>query len=212
MKESKLATRDSGLVRSGLAEQIERPMKTTTVLLLPELGNSGPAHWQTHWEAAYGYERVVQEDWDTSHLGDWMIRLHSRIVADRYPKILVAHSLACCLVAHWSQVHNNDFVAGALLVAPSDVEGSKYPPGTVGFAPMPLDRLKFPSIVAASTNDPYVSAERGRQFAEAWGADYRLLGDRDHIGSAARLGLWPEGHDLLKELRRSDSQALCMPG
>lgn len=172
------------------------------MLLLPGLGNSGPVHWHTLWETAYGYERVNQADWDTPHLADWLNRLHARIVADHHPKILVGHSLACCLVAHWSRSHDSDLVAGALLVAPSDVEGPNYPSGTVGFAPMPLDRLRFPAIVAASSNDPFASVARGRAFAEAWGADYRLLGEREHIGSAANLGLWDEGHALLMELCR----------
>ena len=171
-----------------------------TVLLLPGLGNSGPAHWHSYWEAAHGYARVVQEDWDTPHLDDWMDRLHARIMADGHPKVLVAHSLACCLVAHWSRAYASDRVAGALLVAPSDVEAPSYPTGSVGFAPMPLDRLRFPSIVSASTDDPFVSVERAREFALAWGADFRLLGDRGHIGSAAGLGPWPEGHELLREL------------
>ena len=174
-------------------------VNTATVLLLPGLGNSGPDHWQTHWQRAFGYGRVEQEDWDTPHVNDWIERLHSRIVVNVQPKILVAHSLACCLIAHWSQSHSGP-VVGALLVAPSDVEGPNYPPGTVGFAPMPLGRLPFSSIVAASTNDPYVPLERGRQFAGAWGADYRLLGARDHVGSAAKLGLWAEGQALLDEL------------
>jgi len=199
-----LATEKPDSAPGGVAEHA-RPVDTLTILLLPGLGNSGPLHWHTHWETMHGYQRVVQEDWDTPHLNDWMARLHAQIVADPHPKILVAHSLACCLVAHWSQAHDSNQVAGALLVAPSDVEGPNYPPGTVGFAPMPLHRLRFPSIVAASSNDPYVSVERGQHFARAWGADYRLLGEREHIGSAAGLGPWFEGHDLLMEVCGADS-------
>lgn len=198
-RRSSLATEDPDGVHSGMAE-IAQPIQAFSILLLPGLGDSGPAHWHTHWEATFGYERVIQEDWDTPRLDDWMACLHERIVADQHPKVLIAHSLACCLVAHWSRAHDNNMVAGALLVAPSDVEGPNYPTGTVGFAPMPLHRLRFPSIVAASSNDPYISVERARQFAQAWGADYRLLGEREHIGSAAGLGPWSEGHDLLMEL------------
>ena len=200
----KLATEDADGMQSGMAETAH-PIQTLSILLLPGLGNSGPAHWHTHWEAMFGYERVIQEDWDTPRLDDWMACLHERIVRDQHRKILVAHSLACCLVAHWSSAHDDNLVAGALLVAPSDVEGPNYPAGTVGFAPMPLDHLKFPSIVAASSNDPYVSVERARQFAQAWGADFQLLGDREHIGSAAGLGPWAEGHKLLMELGRTAS-------
>ena len=33
------------------------------VLLLPGWQNSGPDHWQSRWEARYGYTRVQQHDW-----------------------------------------------------------------------------------------------------------------------------------------------------
>lgn len=41
--------------------------------------------------------------------------------------------------------HAGGPVAGALLVAPGDVEGPNCPPGTVGFIPMPLSVLPFPT-------------------------------------------------------------------
>ena len=171
----------------------------STILLLPGLGNSGPDHWQTHWEINFGYERVEQQDWNTPCVDDWVEALHQRIVADERPKVLVAHSLACALVAHWSRLHQGPVLAG-LLVAPSDVEGPNYPIGTVGFAPMPLQALNMRALVIASDDDIYVPLARGRQFARRWGADYLLLGPRGHIGSAAKLGLWPEGQDLLAQL------------
>ncbi|MGJ9418340.1 RBBP9/YdeN family alpha/beta hydrolase [Massilia sp. CMS3.1] len=181
-------------------------MKKNTILLLPGLSNSGPEHWQTHWERECGYERVLQDDWDTPCVQDWVERLQARIVADDTPKILVAHSLACCLVAHWARAHRGP-VAGSLLVAPSDVEGPNYPPGTVGFVPMPLSVLPFPTMVVASTDDEYVPLARGRHFAQAWGSDYRLIGPRGHIGSAAKLGTWQEGQALLAELQDARPRA-----
>lgn len=174
-------------------------MTHATVLLLPGLGNSGPDHWQTHWERHHGYERVNQQEWDTPHVADWVEGLHARITADDNPKILVAHSLACTLVAQWSAAHRGP-VHGALLVAPSDVEGPNYPAGPVGFTPMLLQPLGFRALVVASDDDPYVPLERGRHFAQSWGAEYVLLGPRGHLGSAAKLGSWPEGHELLRKL------------
>lgn len=174
-------------------------MTNATILLLPGLGNSGPDHWQTHWEWHYGYQRVEQRDWDTPHVEDWVECLHARVTANDSPKILVAHSLGCALVAQWSAAHRGP-VVGALLVAPSDVEAPSYPAGPVGFAPMPLQPLGFRSMVIASEDDPYVPLQRGKHFAQAWGAEYVLLGPRGHIGSAAKLGLWQEGHGLLQRL------------
>jgi uncharacterized protein len=174
-------------------------MHNATVLLLPGLGGSGPDHWQTHWEKAFGFERVVQQDWDTPRVEDWVARLQQRIEADSCPKILVAHSLSCALVAHWAHAHHGPVIA-ALLVAPSDVEAQNYPVGPVGFAPMRRDGLAFPSMVVASDNDPYVPLVHGRQSARSWNSEYVLLGSCGHIGSDAKLGLWPAGQQLLRRL------------
>jgi predicted alpha/beta hydrolase family esterase len=177
-------------------------MSRTRVLLLPGRGNSGPDHWQTYWEQANpGFERVLQTDWETPDVRDWIRNLHEAIARDSRPAILVAHSLSCCLVAHWATVHSGP-VEAALLVAPSDVDAPTFPPGPTGFSPMPLQPLPFRSIVVASTDDERVSVERSRQFAVAWHAEYALLGNRGHIGSAAKLGAWPEGMELLDRLRR----------
>jgi predicted alpha/beta hydrolase family esterase len=174
-------------------------MRHATILMLPGWGNSGPEHWQTFWEAEHGYERVVQSEWDSPRLEDWVARLHARIVADDAPKVLVAHSLACLLVAHWSRARTGP-VTSALLVGPSDVEAPGFPAGPSGFAPMPLWHLAFPSLVVASADDPYLSVERGRQFAQAWGSEHVLLGPRGHLGGAAGLGSWAEGQALLQRL------------
>jgi uncharacterized protein len=92
-------------------------------------------------------------------------------------------------------------VQGALLVAPSDPAGPNYPRGPVGFAPVPMRRLPFPSIVVASGNDPYVSFGRAREYADAWGAVLVALGDAGHINVASGHGPWPEGFELLARLR-----------
>lgn len=176
-------------------------MKNHRILLLPGLGNSGPDHWQTHWEQAFpDFVRVLQSEWDTPSAETWVEQLHREIVASETPAILVAHSLACCLVARWALAHAGP-VAAAFLVAPSDVDSPYYPAGTTGFSPMPLQKLPFGSLVIASTNDEYVPLSRGKQFAGAWGSEYVLLGARGHIGSAAKLGMWQEGLDLLNKLR-----------
>ena len=175
-------------------------MNKFRVLLLPGLGNSGPDHWQTHWEQAFPeFVRVIQSEWNIPSAEMWVEQLHLQIMSSRTPVILVAHSLACCLVARWAFAHSGP-VAAAFLVAPSDVEAPNYPSGTTGFSPMPLRSLPFRSLVVASTNDEFVPLARGKQFADAWGAEYVLLGDRGHIGSAAKLGMWPEGLALLNKL------------
>jgi predicted alpha/beta hydrolase family esterase len=113
--------------------------------------------------------------------------------------VLVAHSLGCCTVAHWA-ASTKRHARGALLVAPSDVEAASYPRGTVGFAPMPRQRLPFPAIVVASSDDEYVSLERAAAFAQAWGARLVEIGKAGHVNSASGLGAWLDGQRLLEEL------------
>jgi uncharacterized protein len=179
------------------------------VLLLPGLYDSGPEHWQSHWEAEHpSFLRVRQRDWETPDRQEWVETLHRAISSEPGPVVLVGHSLACCLVAHWAAAHQGN-VQGALLVAPSDVEAPSYPPGTTGFAPMPLNRLPFRSIVVASTDDEYITLDRAEQFATAWGSRLEIVGPLGHINSASRLGSWPEGFALLRELVTTAATPPC---
>ena len=174
-------------------------------LILPGLFNSGPEHWQSHWEQLVrGCRRVEQADWATPKCADWVTTLDSAVARVTGAVVLVAHSSACALVAHWAASGSAAHVArvgGALLVAPSDPEGADYPKGPTGFAPVPQEQLPFPSIVVASTDDIFVSLERARTYAKGWGSRFVSLEAAGHINSASGLGAWPAGHALLAELR-----------
>lgn len=76
--------------------------KGLRVLTLPGWLDSGPAHWQSRWEALAGFERVQQADWVWPRRGDWLARLDECLLADDRPAALVAHSLGCQLVATWA--------------------------------------------------------------------------------------------------------------
>jgi len=171
----------------------------TRILILPGLYSSGPEHWQSRWEAEHGFVRVEQCDWETPDRQEWVETLDRAIAADASPVVLVAHSLGCCLVAHWAAAHRGP-VRGAFLVAPSDVEAEGFPAGVTGFAPMPTARLPFPSLLVASTDDEYLTLSRAEYFAKCWGARLEVLGPLGHINSASGLGSWPEGFALLREL------------
>ncbi|WP_437303237.1 RBBP9/YdeN family alpha/beta hydrolase [Sorangium sp. So ce388] len=180
-------------------------MEATRILLLPGLGGSGPEHWQTLWEREYGYTRVLQDDWDRPALDAWVARLDEAVRGAPGPVALVAHSLACALVAHWARGAATGRVIGALLVAPADVDSEqRTPPEVRSFSPMPLDPLPFATIVAASRTDPYVDVARARHFARAWGAAFVDAGDAGHINAESGLGLWHEGHLLVSGLLGTD--------
>jgi hypothetical protein len=174
-------------------------------LILPGLHNSDPEHWQSRWEARdENMHRVIQDDWVTPRCADWISKL-DEILAVRGPGVLlVAHSAGCALVAHWAAGRSRHRVRGALLVAPSDPEASSFPTGPSGFAPMPLQRFPFPSIVVASSDDTFVTLSRAQLFAKAWGSKFVMIGQAGHINSDSALGNWPQGLALLSSLCQVD--------
>lgn len=173
-----------------------------TVIILPGRGGSDEHHWQSHWKKLYSdFLWLRQEEWDHPRCEDWLNVLNAAIQQAGKPVILIAHSLSVSLVAHWATRFTGN-VAGALLVAPSDVESPDYLPGTEGFAPQPDQKLPFPSIVVASTNDPKVTFARAEKFAQSWGSNFVNAGEHGHMGSADRLQEWPFGQQQLAALVR----------
>jgi len=115
--------------------------------------------------------------------------------------VLVAHSLACALVAHGARRPAWSSVVAALLVAPADVDSeARTPPETRGFAPMPTEPLPFAATVVSSQNDPFVELERARELARRWGAEFVDAGAVGHINAESGLGDWADGRRLLRAL------------
>jgi uncharacterized protein len=173
-----------------------------TVLIIPGLGNSGPQHWQTLWEASQPeYRRVQQNDWEHPRCRDWTRNIDAAISSAKSPVVLVAHSMGCIATVHWALSSGaNGLVAVAFLVAPPDVEADTIPAGPTGFSPCPLRRLPFKSLVVASTNDPFATLERAKVFAASWGSELIILESAGHINAASGYGPWPEGEKLLDQL------------
>lgn len=170
------------------------------ILILPGLSNSSEGHWQTIWEEKHNFLRVNQLDWETPHCEDWISTIDQAVQANGITEvILVGHSLGCASIAFWAKKYNR-LIKGALLVAPSDTEADSYPIGTTGFTPIPLQKLPFPSIVVASTNDFYVSYARAEYFAQAWGSKLVNIGEAAHINVSSGFGEWNEGLQWLQEL------------
>ena len=174
-----------------------------TILLLPGWQTSGPGHGQSLWEMTHGDRRVEQHDWMRPLRGDWSARLEEEVLAVPGPVLLAAHSLGCVLVAAWAaHSQNTQKVAGALLVAPGDVEREDLRELIPGWAPVVRQRLPFASTLVGATNDPYCSAGRAQGLAQDWGARYVGIGPRGHINAESGLGDWPEGRAWLLELRK----------
>jgi predicted alpha/beta hydrolase family esterase len=96
------------------------------VLVLPGWRNSGPEHWQSHWERAQpAYHRVEQRDWEWPARDEWIATLEQEITASDSPVVLAAHSLGCVAAAAWAvaaPATSRAHVAGAFLLAPADVD------------------------------------------------------------------------------------------
>jgi predicted alpha/beta hydrolase family esterase/GNAT superfamily N-acetyltransferase len=185
------------------------------LLILPGLYDSGPDHWQSHMERALGPQqavRVRQRDWAAPVCAEWVQTLDAAIRASDTPVVLVAHSTACLLVAHWTQTAALPQllrVRGALLVAPSDPLGPSYPAGPTGFAPVPTAPLPFPSVVVASRTDAYVAFDTAAAWAAAWGSRLVDLGDAGHINADAGFGPWPEGLAIAQQLGAAPTARLA---
>jgi uncharacterized protein len=175
-----------------------RALNDLTILILPGLGGAGPDHWQTAWGTAFpSMQRVEQDNWEKPIYAEWSARLTEAVAAAQRPIVLVAHSLGTSLTMRWAneQREHAKKVAGAFLVAPTDRDRFDASPTSPvrGWGPMILERLPFPSMVIASRNDDRASFDRAEIFAKAWGAALVDAGNLGHIGSAAKLGLWPFG-------------------
>ena len=187
----------SGDEGGGTSAYVELP---PPVLVVPGYTSSGPGHWQSLWERSHPwFRRVQQRDWENPRCADWVDALHETIVEHEEPVFLVAHSLGCIAVVHWARRFRHP-VAGALLVAPADVERPGAPEPIRNFAPIPLRKLPFPSIVVSSSDDPYLSPERAAHFAACWGSRLVDTGAAGHVNTDAGFGPWPEGLALLAEL------------
>ncbi len=180
-------------------------MRTSDVdiLTVPGWSSSGTDHWQSRWERTLKTaRRVEQENWVEPNREAWVGRIIEAVVASSRPVVLVGHSLGVAAVAHTAQRIPKGFLSGAFLVAPADVDNAAEWPETEGlmldtansgFAPLPLAPLPFPSVLVASTTDPYCRMERATALAEAWGSTLVEAGDAGHINGASGHGPWPEG-------------------
>ena len=180
-------------------------MNAKQTLVLPGYANSGPGHWQTRWEALdRTFVRVAMPDWDHPVCDDWCGALDRAVsAAGPQPVRLAAHSLGCLTAVVWAARHYGGSaakVAGALLVAVPDPQGAEFPADASGYGHVPMEPLPFPTIVVASSDDPYGGVPFAERCAKAWGSRFIDIGPRGHINAESGLGDWPEGLAWLASL------------
>lgn len=165
------------------------------ILIVPGLGNSGPDHWQSRWQDKMRTaRRVEQDDWEKPVRDAWVSRLAEAVGEAKRPVILVAHSLGVLAVVHASSQLKTDRVAGAFLVCPpSDAVLATLREIDPAFSPAPAVRLPFPTLVVASSSDPYCQFQEAERMAASWGAHLASAGDAGHVNADSGHGPWPEG-------------------
>lgn len=168
--------------------------RDTDIVFVPGLGGSGRDHWQSRWQAKLpNAHRAEQANWDNPNREAWVARLAETVGRLARPVVVVAHSLGVTTLVH-AATEGLIEIAGAFLVAPpSDRAIGEIPTVDAAFLPTPLLRLRFPSVVVGSADDPYASREEVVALSEAWGSTFVDAGSAGHINPASGHGPWPEG-------------------
>lgn len=182
-----------------------------TILIVPGLRDRVDAHWQTLLESdLIARGRKVRS---VAPLGRVDLDCASKVAAIEEtaqsiegPLIAVAHSGGCIMLAHWAK-HTGRRLVGALLATPPDFE-HELPPGyptldelnANGWLPVPRAPLPFPSVTAASRNDPLARYERVQELASDWGSVLVDLGEVGHLNPASGYGPWPQAEALIDYL------------
>ncbi len=183
-----------------------------TVLIVPGLREHVPEHWQTLLAARL--PRVVSVaplEQDKLSCAARVEAIDRALAAIDGPVIIVAHSAGAMMVAHWAARGATREILGALLAAPADLETPMpvgYPTTEAldaqGWLPIPRGELPFPSIVAASSNDPLTRLDRARELAQAWGSRFVELGEVGHLNPASGYGEWPRAEAFIRELSQAN--------
>ena len=182
----------------------------TTVLIVPGLRDHVADHWQTLLAAKLANVHTVPPlEHDRLSRAARVEALDRAIRAIDGPILLVAHSAGVMMVAHWaaSTWPSSRPIKGALLATPANV-AQPFPPSypTVdtlrehGWLPIPRAPLPFPSLLAASRNDPLCDFDAAEAMAADWGSTLLDLGAVGHLNPAAGYGEWPQAATLIERL------------
>ncbi|MEV6054808.1 alpha/beta fold hydrolase [Streptomyces sp. NPDC052107] len=189
-----------------------------TVVIVPGLRDHVADHWQTVLAqrlagAGRAVRTVAPVAGQRLSLDAQVGNLTATLAPLDGPVLLVAHSAGAITTVHWARRHRAD-VRGALLATPADLETplpDGYPTRAElakhGWTPVPRAPLPFPSIVAASADDPLGAPERVAELALSWGSQLVQLGAVGHLNPASGYGEWPQAEELIRMLETDNSGA-----
>jgi predicted alpha/beta hydrolase family esterase len=181
-----------------------------TILIVPGVRDHSARHWQTLLEVRL--RAAGQSVVSVAPMGRVDLACAPRVAAIERaaqlvegPLVIVAHSGGVIMVAHWAR-QTRRRVLGALLATPPDFD-QPLPGGyptldelrASGWLPVPRLPLPFPSIVAASRNDPLARFDRVDELAAAWGSRVVDIGEVGHLNPASGYGEWPRAEALIEQ-------------
>ncbi len=185
-------------------------MPDAALVIVPGHGNSGPDHWQSLLEKTrLNTVRVRQNSWTIPVRRQWVRGLTHSVTATPGPLLLIGHSLGAMTIVEWGLRHAAPSrVLGAILVAPPDLDRRLpgMPPRWIvqlsGWPRVPLRPLPFPSLLVASSDDPFCTVARAETFARSWGSRFIGLGRCGHINAASGFGPFPQLDPLIESMLR----------
>lgn len=188
-----------------------RPLSDATVLIVPGLRDESAEHWQSllvrelH-SAGRPVRSVKPMGRENLDCALRVAQVEQEAAAANGPLIIVGHSAGALTVAHWASQAGGR-VRGALLAVPPNFEvpmPTGYPAvdalSAGGWLPLPRSPLPFPSIVAASRNDPLASYEWVTALAADWHSRLIDLGAVGHLNPASGFGPWLRAAELIAAL------------
>lgn len=174
-------------------------------VIVPGVGGSDYDHWQSWLQRQLvSCSRVQQNDWNHPLLSSWIANFVNTVNRIDSPIQIVAHSFGCLTTV--AAINENPELAKKIqkliLVAPANP--SRF--GENGFARNSLTdyatyfhqlKIKIPTSMIISENDPWLNFEDALGLAKAWNVHPINLGHVGHINVESGFGPFPAIHDYL---------------
>ena len=174
-------------------------------VIVPGVGGSEPAHWQSWLQRQLmSCSRVQQQDWNNPILENWISEFVNTVAPIQDPIQIVAHSFGCLTTVAALAQHPelNQKIKNLILVAPANP--ARF--GEAGFARDSQSdysayfhqlKITVPTTLLVSENDPWLNFEDAQCLAQAWKLNPINLGQVGHINVASGFGPFPEIYDYL---------------
>lgn len=174
-------------------------------VIVPGVGGSDYDHWQSWLQRQLMCcSRVQQQDWNAPVLHQWVKNFVESVAAVEGTVQIVAHSFGCLTTVAALDQHPElaKKIKKLILVAPANP--ARF--GDQGFARNSHNdyatyfhqiKLKIPTEMIISENDPWLSFEDAKKLAHSWQVRPTNIGAVGHINVASGFGPFPEIYDYM---------------